>query len=290
MSESAVRAALTSLQDDPERADPWTALSTALGIVGTGDAATFTGAGGPVPALAETIEHFQTHGDARVVAELLRIYALVYPEHRTALSLKRAHVINDELFDTALAMTVLRAALAADPTNEDAKEFLEREEERSERRVELMDRYADEAGKATEASLAASLYGAAADSALRVSRTASKRSKAGKSSLQKAKDFAAKALETDPTNERALAVITSLGAAGKDSAQVADAFELAVKSAQSDDARGSFLVRKAYFLERNGGSSDAIVGAYERALEYPNVRSSAMRALAREYGKREQCN
>lgn len=290
MSESAVRAALTSLQDDSERSDAWSALTGALGILGTGDAATFPGQGGPVPALAEAIEHFQTHGDARVVAELLRLYALVYPEHRTALSLKRARVVNDELFDTAQAMTVLRAALAADPTNEEAKEFLEREEERNERRVELMDRYADEAGKATEASLAASLYGAAADSAFRVSRTASKRSKAGKSALQKAKDFAAKALETDPTNERALAVISSLGAAAKDAVAVADAFERAVKSAASDEIRGSFLVREAYFLERNGGSPDAIVGAYERALEYPNVRTSAMRALAREYGKREQWN
>ena len=157
MSESAVRAALTSLQDDPERADAWTALTTALGVVGTGDAATFSGISGPVPALAETIEHFELHGDAQVTAELLRIYALVYPEHRTSLALRRAHVVSDALFDGAQAMTVLRAALSGDPENSELKEFLEREEERNERRVELMDRYADEAAKATDATLSASL-------------------------------------------------------------------------------------------------------------------------------------
>ncbi|MFO0667015.1 MAG: tetratricopeptide repeat protein [Polyangiaceae bacterium] len=288
MSESAVRAALTSLQDDPEREEAWADLSNALGVVGTGDAATFEGPGGPVPALAEAIEHFQLHGEPRAVADLLRIYALVYREHRTALALKRAHVVSEELFDSASAMTVLRAALANDPENADAKEMLEREEERSERRVELMDRYADEASKATEGSLASSLYAAAADNAFRVSKTASKRSKVGKTALQKAKDFVAKSLETNPTNERALSVLRSISMATKDPEPMVAAYERAASRAETDESRGVFLVQSAYFLERNSGNKDAVVGIYERAIEHPNVRASAMRALSREYGKREQ--
>ncbi|HEY1960283.1 MAG TPA: tetratricopeptide repeat protein [Polyangiaceae bacterium] len=265
MSVSTIRTALGLLQDDPDHEQAYLDLKEALGSgkpegMSAEDARAL---------LASARRAHEARREYDAVASLLELEVLLAQGSDAEVDLLRelARVSDEELFDDARAEEVFGRILALVPGDETAEEVLERIRAKRSKWTELVTRYADEAASAAEPRLKSSLLVSASETAYRYGRPATTGKKKIAALQAEIVSRLESALEVDPKNRRAGALLERIyREAGKWEPLAALLEKVSTESSVKDEKTAGFL-RLARVLAKKIQSPERAVAAYEGVLD-----------------------
>jgi tetratricopeptide (TPR) repeat protein len=283
MSAQSVRNALGQLQDDPDSDSAWSQLAKAAS------------ADDEVRGLLAAAR--QAHAARReheAVARILELEAEYAPNDdvRAALLADLARVADDDLFDDARATAVRKRILELRPGDREIEEALDRAAAKRERWSELVERYVEEAKKGDDKAFKSSLLVSAAEVAYRYGRPALAGEKGAKKKIAalmtEVTSGLTEALELDPKNRRASAMLERIYRDTKRWEQVAEVLERVGTEGGSKEEKIAAFVRLARLASKKLDAPERAAAAYERVLDLSPGHPEATTWLVDFFTQREQ--
>jgi tetratricopeptide (TPR) repeat protein len=258
MSEKTIKSALGLLQDDSESPQAWAELREEVRRdpgMSQGD-------------LAKLLEAARRAHEARreyeAVAEMLAIEAAAasgMPQEAELLG-ELARVLDEELLDDAGALVVYEKLAVLRPGDALAAEAAERSEAKRAKWSELVERYVQEAARATDPAFKSSLLVRAAEVLSRYGKGDRK----GKA-VERGVGLLREALELQPHNVRAEILLERVLRDESRWDDLARAIETFATESKQKDEKIAAWIRLARTLAKRLDSSDRAAAAYERVID-----------------------
>jgi tetratricopeptide (TPR) repeat protein len=307
MSAKTIRNALGLLQDDPDSAQAWADLRSALGVApseDSGDArldlpADLDASSDDIARLLERARRAHaTRHEFEAVANLLEIEARLAKgtEREATLVSELARVLEEGVLDDARAVAVYARLLVLRPGDERAEEAIETADAKRARWQEIVTKYKEEAERGDEA-FKSSLLVSAAEVQYRYGRphlaSAGKKKKRELPGLiEEIVTSLKEALAIDPKNARAAHLLERVYRDEERWEDVAGLLEVHAADAPSKDAKvaGYMRLARLYWqkMPRNTQAQDKAEEAYAKVLDLVPGNVEATSALVDVYTAQEK--
>jgi tetratricopeptide (TPR) repeat protein len=315
MSAQTIRKALGLLQDDPDSDEAWSDLRDALGFVSDSEPATpkddDLSRDELYDLLGSALRAHEMRREHDAVAEILRFLASLArgTEREAEFVAELARVYDEELLSEELSTRAFARLAEIAPGATTAEEALEKAQAKRDKWPDLIARYMEEAGGASDPSFKSSLLVRAAETLYRYGRTPGTpsdgpESRAGGKKKKKKKeggptaasshpalsDIIAKLSEArtlDPRSRRAAQLLERVfREEGRFEDVAATLSSFAMETTAKEEKVAGFL-RLARVLNKKLGAEDRAMAAYEQVIDLHPGQQEATSALVQHFSVKE---